>query len=90
MENIEMELLCYQKINFPDEKTGKIIRGIKVFLFEAWDKAPATAFVEDAVGIRDDFDDDNKVRPLFKLSGKRVKIADLVDKKGKTIFEFAD
>lgn len=81
-----MPLMCYQVINFPDEKTGKRIRGVKAYLFDKFDSAPASVFVPDAAGLRDTVEPDDSVIPVYKLVGKRVKVVDLIDENGNSIF----
>ena len=80
------EKISYQVINFPDEKSGKLIKGVKAYLFDKFDSAPASVFVSNATGLRDEVETDDEVIPIYKLVGKRVKVVDLTDKDGKSIF----
>lgn len=81
-----MPLMCYQVINFPDEKTGKTIKGVKAYLFDKFDSAPASVFVPNATGLRDSVEPDDSVIPIYKLVGKRVRVVDLTDENGNSIF----
>ena len=84
--NAKMAIMCYQVIDFPDERTGKQIKGVKAYLYEGWNKAPATVFVPDANGVNQSVEVDDLVTPVYRLSGKRVKVVDLLDEQGKSIF----